>query len=487
MDPRKAASEWFYSTVFKDEVIQPRAVPQSGRLPPLLRAARSLENGPHQSWQSRESIFMKQAKLLANYEDDCEDCGGVTCYYPTYQSLTNQQLRSYFSWRTKLRRGDVQKTSLSFAFLYIYELINQIGVTGPLEGYRTLKDFGDAYSRIDGDILPYLRHWLDDYVIYYDLDRDLLAGSPQAAFDQCAAVLEQVGEQDPEEIIRALKPLSKWLRRSKFYAAHQDDMNAVIVPVLRRMSAHYAARCKKTLVEQYLGSCVQRPVWLFETAVFCDPLKRRNYQYALDKWCVYSCKDGLWAVWRRDPGASSLAKLDALLKTVDSVMRQEFNDRYPVKAELSTKWILRLIREETQALLARKRATEERKVTICYADLARIRRDAAATREKLIVDGVDMPEEPAPEEPEPPRPTPTPPSGGADTEGPPLTPGEYRLLQCLLYGGETGWVQAEGLMLSVLADGINEKLYDLFLDCVLDGTPQLVEDYIADLKEMVHP
>ncbi|MDE7262758.1 MAG: hypothetical protein K2N78_11975 [Oscillospiraceae bacterium] len=42
-------------------------------------------------------------------------------------------------------------------------------------------------------------------------------------------------------------------------------------------------------------------------------------------------------------------------------------------------------------------------------------------------------------------------------------------------------------MLSVLVDGVNEKLYDTFQDTVLDDTPQLVEDYIDDLKEMVRP
>ena len=68
-----------------------------------------------------------------------------------------------------------------------------------------------------------------------------------------------------------------------------------------------------------------------------------------------------------------------------------------------------------------------------------------------------------------------------------LAPAEYRLLQCLLYGGDAGWVQAEGWLLSVLVDGINEKLYDTFQDSVLDDTPQLVEDYIDDLKEMVRP
>ena len=71
----------------------------------------------------------------------------------------------------------------------------------------------------------------------------------------------------------------------------------------------------------------------------------------------------------------------------------------------------------------------------------------------------------------------------------PLSPAEYRLLQCLLYGGDVGWVRKEGYLLSVLVDGINEKLYDTFGDSVLlpDDQPQPVEDYIDDLKEMVLP
>ena len=68
-----------------------------------------------------------------------------------------------------------------------------------------------------------------------------------------------------------------------------------------------------------------------------------------------------------------------------------------------------------------------------------------------------------------------------------LSPAELRLLQCLLYGGDTGWVQAEGHLLSVLVDGVNEKLYDTFLDSVLDDAPQVLEDYIDDLKEMIRP
>ena len=500
MDPRKAEAAWLRGTVFKDEAIRPRPAPRQERVPAVIRAARSLANGAHQSWQSRESVFLKQGKLLAGYEDDYDGAVSVTCYYPTYQSLTDGQLRAYFSWRTRLRRGEVREAPLSFAFLYIYELINQIGVADPMDGYRRLEHFRDAYGPINGAIRSYLDRWLTHYVVYYGLDQGLLSGAPQVVRDRSVAVLEHIQERDAAEIMDAVRALSSWLGRSKFYAAYREDMDGVTVRVLRRMSAHYAARCKKSLVEQYFGCGGQRPAQLFDDAVFCDPLKRKDYQYALDEQCVYSCQNGFWSVWRRAVPPDSRGKLDALLKTIDSAMRQALDFRYPVKAALDTKWILRLIQEELQSLLAQKRAAEEKKVTIDYARLTGIRRDADITREKLIVEEeAEPPEAPPPEAPAPGEPEQlsllAPPQTESAPAAPPaepevdalLSPPEYRLLQCLLYGGDTGWVQGEGYLLSVLADGVNEKLYDAFADNVLDETPQVVEDYIDDLKEMVRP
>ena len=153
----KNAAKWFYEKVFADEPIRPRTNQPAPKFPSLLRTARSLENGPNNAWQSRESVFMKQAKLLANFEDDYAYECNVVRYYPTYQALTDQELRGYFSWRTKLRRGNIQKTCLSFAFLYIYELINQVGITDPMDGYQKLKAFRDAYGQLDEGILSYLQ------------------------------------------------------------------------------------------------------------------------------------------------------------------------------------------------------------------------------------------------------------------------------------------------------------------------------------------
>ena len=75
----KKAAEWFYSTVFREESIRPRAEQPRERLPAALLAARSLESGLG-ARDSRSSLFLKQAKLLEFYSDDYPFDKSVVCY-----------------------------------------------------------------------------------------------------------------------------------------------------------------------------------------------------------------------------------------------------------------------------------------------------------------------------------------------------------------------------------------------------------------------
>ena len=141
---------------------------------------------------------------------------------------------------------------------------------------------------------------------------------------------------------------------------------------------------------------------------------------------------------------------------------------------------MKIIQEEVDAFLAAREAKKTPKVTIDRSQLAKIRQDAAITQEKLAIED-EIQEE---IEEAPPLSAPPPDAPPADT---PLAPEEYRLLQSLLYGRGTEWVRAQGLLMSVLLDGINEKLYEQFQDTVLDQDGQPIPDYIDDLKEMVLP
>lgn len=467
---------------YTDEPILPRKKAPEEKLPAPLQAARSLEKGAARMYQNRRSLFLNQAKLLEFYKDDYEGEYISHCYYPTYDLLNNQELRSYFAWRTKARNGDIQPSCSCFAYLYLYELINGIGTGTPVEGLHKMDDFAAAYKEYESSLMNYYANWRKSYIIYYNLSDSFLGGEEREGEEAHMAVLDSAQEQTDDAIAAAVKQLAPgWLNRSKFYKTHQTDMDRVIVQVLRRMHQHYSARSKRTFSEQLFGSRETYPVDLFCHAVFCDPLRHENSRYYITDSHYYECRNGYWTETSCFIDSHKRRKLENLMKTIDASLRVALNDGKPIKSPSQLKWVTKVIEEEVAALLETQKQQEAaaKRVQIDYSALAQIRREAAITQEKLATE--EEMEEKAPPAVQPPPPQPEALPGDC-----PLDKTQYRLMQNLLYGGDTSWVQREGKMVSVLLDSINEILYDTFQDAVIEDQ-QVVEDYIDELKEMVKP
>lgn len=467
---------------YTDEPILPRKKTLEEKLPAPLQAARSLEKGAARMYQNRRSLFLNQAKLLEFYKDDYEGEYISHCYYPTYDLLSNRELRSYFAWRTKVRNGDIQPSCSCFAYLYLYELINGIGTGTPVEGLHKMDDFAAAYKEYESSLMNYYANWRKSYIIYYNLSDSFLGGEEREGEEAHMAVLDSAQEQTDDAIAAAVKQLAPgWLNRSKFYKTHQTDMDRVIVRVLRRMHQHYSARSKRTFSEQLFGSRETYPVDLFCHAVFCDPLRHENSRYYITDSHYYECRNGYWTETSCFIDSHKRRKLEDLMKTIDASLRVALNDGKPIKSPSQLKWVTKVIEEEVAALLETQKQQEAaaKRVQIDYSALAQIRREAAITQDKLATE--EEMEEEAPPAVQPPPPQPEALPGDC-----PLDKTQYRLMQNLLYGGDTSWVQREGKMVSVLLDSINEILYDVFQDAVIEDQ-QVVEDYIDELKEMVKP
>lgn len=455
----KSQFHWLHDAFYRPESI---ARPQSAALPSPLKAARAIAND---SWR-REVVFLHQARLLANYEDSCQEVCGLTRYYPTYEDLLDYELRSYFGWRTRLRKGSLEKSCLTFAFLYIYELLNLVGVADAREGYWRLRWFLESYSQLDERLTVYSQLWLPQYVVFYGLEPELLADTPEVQRDNAIDCLCREDTPDPALLAAVETLLPGALSKSRLFK--KDEPKALLCRVLRST----ALRCrdgKTTLADRYFGRLLTEPVRFFATAVFCHPHAPADMRYTIDPQRIYERKNGTWYLSHRpDQGES---KFRELIKSVDSLLRPHFG-LPPIQRPLTFKWLEKLV-EETFAQYTREQAAS-RLPSIDLSRLDRIRADAAQTRERLLVDE---------ERPEP-EPAPAPPKETLGLSGP-----ETRLLQCLLYEKPLDWVRKEGHMLSVLADGINEKLFDLFSDTVLlpGDSPELLEDYREALKERIQP
>ena len=79
---------------------------------------RGLANNNPNTWNEAK-LFYRQGKFMEEFSDDYRESKWFSMYAPCYQRLGYDELRTYFTWRTSVRRGEVLSTSLSCVFLHI--------------------------------------------------------------------------------------------------------------------------------------------------------------------------------------------------------------------------------------------------------------------------------------------------------------------------------------------------------------------------------
>lgn len=482
-DPwQRRTLDWLYEEIFEPEPIRPRQ-PEPGRsLPPLLLAARSLEKGNVTGWQSRTELFVKQARLLKDYEDDCPSRESPRCYFPTYQSLTDEQLRGYFTWRARLRRGQPEKAALAYPMLYIYELLNLVGVSSPEEAREKLMAFRECYCPLDPRVELYLQRWIRDFSVYYALDPAGLSQWEELRRDRALGVLADVENRQAPEVAEAVEELvGPKALRSRFFRGHREEMARALLRTLQGVSRHYARGCRITMTEQYFGLYRGYPARLLETAVFAGERHLPDREYWLSPVRVCRCRSGEWTEYCYAKSRERSRELEALIRNLDARMRAAWEYPHPLKEGPMTKWLGKVLDQAVEETLEEARAAEKKKPKLDLSGLKRIRADAEYTCRRLAVEEElwePEPEASEPKAPAPPEPVPEDPDCPLDTDG-------LRLLRCLLFGGDLQWLRREGKLRSVLTDRINEALYDRFGDTVLSQDGEPLEDYIDELKEMV--
>lgn len=492
------------SLIYEDQPISPQAGKEVVFIPERIRSIRSLGRGVSAYRQPREVIFRQQAKLMEDYEDDYEYSRDIPAYQPTYESLTDEQLRGYFGWRTKIRMGEYQKAPQAFAFIYMYELINLIGVKKPLQGFYRLLVFTERYGKLDTSIIPHAEQWLIDYVLYYDLDPELLSERKSVLYDQALSLLlkQQEKAQPGVSFLKSVFFISG-IKAEELpaYSADAELFRRVTEDVFKEMRGYYEDHRKTSFLEDYVGLPINQPVRFFAGAVFHDMQERNNrnadlrpdfrsrYRWVnelltenkndtvkevkLSDITTYHYEHGKWSV-KMYPRDYRNRKFADLLITIDAVIREEEGEKEAELTGLQTKWTRKLIRKAVRDCRQRLEEEKARRVEIDFSSLEHIRSDAENTMEKLMTeDELDLEEayEPVTEEDHPEW----------------LNPEEYALVRCLLDKEDPQHVNLNGKIMSVIVDSVNEKLFDEIGDIVIENgnPPTLVEDYAEEVKGLI--
>lgn len=565
-EARTHQSARFSNKIYADEPILKTGRQMQNFLPDQYRKMREISRwqddpkGGAGRWLSEAELFYRQGLLMADFEDDCPYNGTFKSYFPTYNAMSDRQLRGYFTWRAQVRRKKVEETSTSFAFLYLYELICGIGVDNPLDGFRKIKAFWESYRAYEPGIDRFARVWLQDYAVFHGLDPKLLSDSKTVLFDKALIELRRAArdieplptpatpatkrrksseptlplppdEAREERLMAAINALSTYnLGNSRINHAHHRDLRHVACAVYVRMARYYDTHRKSGIVASLFGEETAMPYTMFASAVFFAPERHKDCEYRLDPIHIYRCQNGFWECMRIHGSRQKSSKLGEMMRACDQRLRLALDPAHPLKEEKVPKYLAKIIDDEIVAWLSWDAAHQPVKIDIDLSQLGHIRNAAAQTREALLIDeereddalteaaeadsgqpeaepAANMIAEPAAastqqnEADEPtisteqfgvvapllaPEPTPaTPMSAGTASA---LAHAAEDYLRALLEQNAAqaaSAVERSGQSEDMLVDNINEELFDLVGDTVIEfgaAGPQIIEDYEADVR-----
>ena len=475
-------------TEYRETPLPPRG--QAGG-PEKLRELRRLYRYGVRSFPETCRNFYKQGKFMEDYEDDAPWNGEVRLYYPTYQDLRLEQLRGYFTWRTALRRGEFKPISTSLAYIYIYELLNDIGAADAVDSLRKLNafrtgyldaGFGDAAMRLN------LRRWMLEKAVVSGLPPETVreyADPETLRRDGALAALRDAKARTDGEIFDALVTLGGG-KLLKSPAAQDEEGKSLFARVWRQAAAAHREG-GKSLFTLCFGGCRSHRWDPLASAVYHERRRLAAGTCEVDECRSYTYNGSVWSEKCYLERSFDKKLLAGLLHEAERQLRLYRKLGRPLQERYEERWAAPYIQAVIEEDRREKAEKARKKVTIDLSGLEQIRRDALLTRDSLLTEE-DLREAEEPAETAP-APAEAPEEPVETVSGLPLDEVQTQLLKLLLEGKPAkGFLAEQHRMPTVEADAVNEALYDEIGDSVLecDGDEiALAEDYREDLLRLL--
>ncbi len=486
-------------------------IPQSAdkNLPPQLRELLKMKSSDEEHYVNRAISFRKQAVFMANYTDS-SPIVGFSGYFPTYSSMNTAQLRSYFTIRNMLRHGEFPDVPLSYLFVYIYETLMQIGLRNPEEGYEILHELKNNYSGLNtASKRPYIDDWLKDYVVLYRLDghfNEIFAKGK--AFSEAAGIICNYSSSSDEDLFAAAEKISDYKISEKIlYKKFPVESRSAVPFLLRRVFPHVeriTQSSMKVAVSGHTETIVRR---VFPGAVFWPDKELRIEGVNVCPDETWSCRFGTWKITAPVQMLSDRLHSEAIsciLRDIDFTLRKKSGVKPHIRTpklssdllsvlenaadEWKAEWNARLLMQKKEnERIEREKARDA--VKIDFSLLGKIRSDAEAVKEALVLDDETETEEhmdgiTGTEHGETDK-------TDADAASFGRTDDEAEFLKLLLeHKDYRPFLRSRHIPEGVMVEKVNARMAELLGDVAIEedenGRPSVIEDYRSDLEKYVY-
>ncbi len=438
----------------------------------------------------RNKTFCRQAVFMKDYEDDYPWQGDFFHYFSTYRDLNTPQLRGYFSWRTKIRKGIYEPIPLSAAYIYVYELLNGIGADSDEDRLAKIRNFVNQSVKagiFQTSDFRTVEDWIPALGILLGLQPEVIAKYADDSFLKRDAVLKKLmkpREYSDEDVLEALKFVAgKKLDKSPVLS---HERGAFLFAEAWRIGTETTFDSGNSLFALCFGARGTTRWYPLINAVYYEEHAPKDQDYVLNSMHSLHCRNGIWTQEGYDPRKEQKSLLAAFLHEADCKFRRYLKTGRYLQEKEADAWALPIINAAIQADRKAVLEASRPKITIDLSGLEKIRSDALKTQNSLLTETETMPdlpiETPHAEEPD-------------VTEEPelntalPLDPVYVKILRKLLKDEPVqDMIREQHLMPALIADTVNELFYDEIGDTVLlceDDRLAVVDDYREDIEQLI--
>ena len=484
------------------------ALLQEEPIPKQIQEMRQMYRYGDGSFRQKCKNFYLQGKYMEDYEDEAPLPRDYRQYFLTYHDLNARQLRGYFAWRTKIRKGSYEQIGESFAYMYLYELLNGIGAEPVEERLRKLQEFESKYLDAgfgsDG-MRRYLHRWEMELAIIGGMDASVASqymDQELMARDEALMILHAPEDRNDDELFQALCTIGGNKIRNSTLVQKTEDGKRLFAAVWRYTSEFYQKN-HKDLFTLCFGELRELPWHPLANTVFWQQEPVIKADYVLNEIHQFNCRNTNWTELCYSSLLYDKTHFEGLMHETDRRLRIYLNFGHPLKEFSDDAWAAPFIDAVIEEDRKAKAEARRPKIEIHFDDLDRIRRDASKTRDSLLTDEekgveteawVEKVEEAAETGAE---------NTGEETVGwkeemlpaadenlsVPLSASQTQVLKLLLQGSSVkDLLRSRHIMAEVCADELNEALFELIGDTAVtcDGEElSLIEDYREDMVRIL--
>ena len=384
---RSELLSWLEAEIFSPEERQ--SDPESNS---MIEKMKGLYEPGDGSFRQKCKNFYLQGMFMKDYEDDLAYNGQVNLFIPTYHDLNTRQLRGYFAWRTGIRKGDYKSTCAAFAEIYIYELLNGIGVSSPEETFQKLDEFKENYLDAgfgNEEIRESVRRWAFEYAV--------IKGMPvETAYRYMDPALKKTDEDlmrlrfpdrysDREVYLSMCSLAGIRPDASPVIQKNEDEGMHLFAEVWRKALTGYMVG-GQDLFTQCFGRMYTFRFSPLRSAVYRSGKMPEDAEYRLSECRLYYVDGGQWMEQCCRKLYFDKILLEGIYHETDRNLRKYLNTGRALRKRDREAFLSPFVDEVIEEDRRMKKEAARPKIEIDFSNLDRIRSDALITRDSLLTD-----------------------------------------------------------------------------------------------------